>query len=368
MDFKFTEEQDQFREVVARFMSDKSPPTAVRRLMATDDGVDQEIWRQACGELGLAGIHLPEAHGGAGFGAVELGIAMEEQGRSLFCGPFLSSAVMAAYAVDIAGNSDAKSRLLPQIASGERIATLAISEADALWTEDDCQLSAEKSSDGYRLTGTKRFVVDGLIAQDIIVIGRTPQGLSLFCVDADSPGLSREAQTPMDPTRKIAEMSFKDTPATLISGDGSVALDPIFDAVLIAFANEMIGGAQALLQSIVDYTGLRVQFGRTIGSFQAIKHRSADAYVMVELAKSAAYQAAQLLASGESATVAASIAKASASEAYLHVAKECVQFHGGIGFTWENDTHLWFKRAKSSEVFLGTPAQHRERMLQAMGV
>ena len=368
MDFMFTEEQDQFREVVARFMGDKFPPTVVRRLMATDDGVDREIWQQACGELGLAGIHLPEAHGGAGFGAVELGIAMEEQGRSLFCGPFLSSAVMAAYAIDLAGDADAKSRLLPQIASGERIATFAVCEEHALWSADDCQLTAEKSSNGYHLTGTKRFVIDGMIAQDIIVIGRTPEGLFLFCVDAESPGVSRSAQTPMDPTRKIAEITFQGTPAALISGDRTVALDPIYDAVLIAFASEMIGGAQALLQSIIDYTGLRVQFGRTIGSFQAIKHRSADAYVMVELAKAGAYQAAQLLASGAPATAAASLAKATASEAYVHVAKECIQFHGGIGFTWENDTHLWFKRAKSSEVFLGTPAQHRERMLQAMGV
>ena len=207
-----------------------------------------------------------------------------------------------------------------------------------------------------------------MIAQDIIVIGRTPEGLSLFCVDAESPGMSRSSQTPMDPTRKIAEITFQETPAALISGDRTVALDPIYDAVLIAFASEMIGGAQALLQSIIDYTGLRVQFGRTIGSFQAIKHRSADAYVMVELAKAGAYQAAQLLASGAPATAAASLAKTTASEAYVHVAKECIQFHGGIGFTWENDTHLWFKRAKSSEVFLGTPAQHRERMLQAMGV
>ena len=368
MDYKFSEEQDQFREVVARFMSDKSPPTAVRRLMATEDGMDREVWRQACGELGLAGIHLSEAHGGAGFGPVELAIAMEEQGRSLFCGPFFSSAVMAAYAVEIAGDAEAKTQLLPKIASGERIATLAVSEQNALWTADDIQLAAERTGEGYRLNGTKRFVVDGLIAQDLIVIGKTPDGLSMYFVDAGASGVSRQAVAPMDPTRKISEITFDDTPAKKISGDARLELDPIFDAVLIAFANEMIGGAQALLKSIVDYTGLRVQFGRTIGSFQAIKHRSADAYVMVELAKAAAYQAAQLLASGAPATAAASLAKASASEAYLHVAKECIQFHGGIGFTWENDTHLWFKRAKSSEVFLGTPAQHRERMLQAMGV
>jgi alkylation response protein AidB-like acyl-CoA dehydrogenase len=172
----------------------------------------------------------------------------------------------------------------------------------------------------------------------------------------------------MDPTRKLAEIEFVAAPARLLGVEGHAPLAQVFDAVLIALAHEMIGGAQAMLDSAVAYTRLRVQFGRPIASFQAIKHRCADLLVEVELAKTAVYQAAQLLADGADATAAASQAKAAAAEAYMHAARECIQFHGGIGFTWENDTHLWFKRAKSSEVFLGTPREHRERMLQAMGV
>ncbi len=368
MNYSFTEEQEQFRESVARFLGDKSPTTSVRRLMETDDGYDGDVWTQLCGELGLAGIHLPEKYGGAGFGAVELAIAMEEQGRALLCAPFLGSAVIAAYALLLGASDEQKSELLPKIGDGSTIGTLAISEQAGLWQDTDIQLSAERTDSGFSLNGKKRFVIDGMTAGLLIVVGRTPKGLSLFAVDPSAQGVERRLVAPMDPTRKIAEVSFSNTDGTLLGEEGQAPLEAIYDAVLVAFANEMIGGAQMLLESAVDYAGLRVQFGRTIGSFQAIKHRCADLHLKLELAKAAAYQAAQLLDAGEDATAAASMAKAAASDVYLLAAKECIQFHGGIGFTWENDTHLWFKRAKSSEVFLGTPAQHRERMLQAMGV
>ncbi len=368
MEFAFSAEQEQFRDILARFLKDKSPPRAVRRLMATAEGFDADVWRQACGEMGLAGLHLPEAYGGAGYGPVELGIAMEEQGRTLFCAPFLASAVMAGYAVLLAGSEDQRHALLPGIADGSTIATVAICERAGLWSESDITVAATRAGDGWQLDGRKRFVVDGQTADQLIVAARSAAGVSLFIVDARADGVHRSAANVMDPTRKLADIDFDAAPAQLLGIEGQAPLDRIFDAVLVSFANEIVGGAQAMLDSAVEYTKLRVQFGRTIASFQAIKHRLADLLVDVELAKAAAYQAAQQLADGDSATASASLAKAAASEVYMRAARECIQLHGGIGFTWENDTHLWFKRAKSSEVFLGTPGEHRERMLQAMGV
>jgi alkylation response protein AidB-like acyl-CoA dehydrogenase len=371
MEFCFSPEQEQFRESLARFLRDRSPTTAIRKLMETDTGHDPVVWRQLCGELGLAGLHLPEEVGGSGYGPVELGIAMEEQGRALLCAPYLASAVMAGYAILLAGSEDQRANLLPAIAEGSTIAALAITESAGLWGANDIRLSATPSADGFSLRGRKRFVVDGQNAGLLVVAGRTGSGVSLFAVDAGAEGVTRRAMAPMDATRRLAEIDFAGTPAQLLGTEGGAPLDAILDAVLIALAHEMIGGAQALLDSAVAYARLRVQFGRPIGSFQAIKHRCADLLVQVELAKAAVYQAAQLMADGagrNDVTLAASQAKAVASEAYMRAARECIQFHGGIGFTWENDTHLWFKRAKSSEVFLGSPREHRERMLQAMGV
>jgi alkylation response protein AidB-like acyl-CoA dehydrogenase len=368
MEYSFTAEQEQFREIVARFLKDKSPTTVTRNLMATDRGYDEDVWRQMCQELGLAGIHIPEAYGGAGFGAVELGIAMEEQGRALLCAPYLASAVMCGYAILIAGTEDQKREYLPKIADGSMIAALGVTESSGLWSEADIHMTAMEGRDGFRLNGQKRFVVDGHNANLFVVAARNSGGVSFFAVDAGAAGVVKSPIDPMDPTRKITDITLNNAHGELLGARGASKFDAVFDAVLIALANEMIGGAQALLDSTIEYANLRVQFGRTIGSFQGIKHRCADLLVQVELARSTAYQAAQQLADGENATQSASMAKAAASEAYLHAAQECIQFHGGIGFTWENDTHLWFKRAKSSEVFLGAPAQHRERMLQAMGV
>lgn len=368
MEFAFTAEQDQFRDILARFLADKSPATAVRTQMENARGYDEDVWKQLCEEVGLTGIHIPENHGGAGYGPVELGVVMEEQGRALLCAPYLASAVMAGYAVQLAGSDDQKKTLLPGIADGSTIGALAISENAGLWAKKDISLAATPLADGYSLTGTKRFVVDGQNAALLIVAGKTNSGISLFTVDGNADGVTRTAMNAMDPTRKLAEIDFSGAPAQLLGVEGEAKLDAIYNAVLIAFAHELIGGAQAMLDSAVEYAKLRVQFGRVIGSFQGLKHRFADLMVEVELCKAAVYQAAQQLADGEDGTASASMAKATASDVYLHAAKECIQFHGGIGFTWENDTHLWFKRAKSSEVFLGTPAEHRERMLQAMGV
>jgi alkylation response protein AidB-like acyl-CoA dehydrogenase len=247
-----------------------------------------------------------------------------------------------------------------------------------MWSAADIQTTANTSGDGQiRLTGSKHFVIDGQTADLLIVAAQAPSGVGLYLIESDAPGLSISPLNTMDPTRKMASLTMADVPAIELSRGPESLLSTLLSAACILLANEMVGGAQQLLQSSVEYTQLRYQFGRSIASFQAIKHRLADLLLDVELARSAAYQAAQTLADcGDLAQLSqaqqrqltehASLAKAAVSETYLKVALETIQLHGGIGFTWENDTHLWFKRAKASEVLFGTPAEHRERMLSAM--
>ena len=374
MQFAFTDEQDQFRSVVRRFLGAKSPTTEVRRLMATTTGFDADVWRQLSDDLALPGLHIPEAFGGSGFGPVELGIALEEQGRALFCAPFFSSCVLAAEAIMQAAGEEQKTRLLPAIASGRTRATLAVTEPNGRWDADGVQAIASRNGSGWVIDGVKRFVIDGCTADILIVVARAAgssngSGLSFFVVQADDPGVTRSALATMDATRKQANIVFTRATAELLgeAGSGAPALARTFDHGAIALANEMVGGAQALLESAVAYANMRVQFGRAIGSFQAIKHKCADMLLDVELAKSAAYYAAQAEAENDPQTPAlASMAKAAAADAYIRVAANTIQIHGGIGFTWDHDTHLWFKRAKSSEVLLGDPNYHRELMLQRL--
>jgi alkylation response protein AidB-like acyl-CoA dehydrogenase len=370
--FAFTDEQEQFRSTVRRFLEDKSPTTEVRRLMATAEGYDPEVWRLLSGDLALPGIHIPEQYAGAGFGMVELGIVMEEFGRALLCAPFFSTAVLAANAVLNAGTDGQKSRLLPDLARGARFGTLAVTELTGEWDPASITVVATPDADGYRLDGTKSYVVDGQIADLLVVAARQTGstghvGLALFSLTGKNSGVERSALQPMDPTRKLARVDLRGARAELLGSleAGAAPLVRTLDQAAIALANEMVGGAQTLLDSAVKYSKLRVQFGREIGSFQAIKHKLADLLLEVELAKSAAYYAAQAAAVDDPEWPAlASLAKAATSETYLHTATECIQIHGGIGFTWDNDTHLWFKRAKSSEIFLGQPSYHRELLMQ----
>jgi alkylation response protein AidB-like acyl-CoA dehydrogenase len=369
--FAFTNEQEEFRAAIRRFLTDKSPTTEVRRLMATTDGYDRNVWRQMSEELALPGIAIPEQYGGSGFGMVELCIALEEMGRALLCAPFFSTSVLAANAILNCATEAQKSELLPSIASGARLATLAITEPSGNWDPASIETVSR-----FRIDGTKSYVVDGHIADLLVVAARIPSssgrdGLGLFTVDAKDAGVERRLLESMDPTRKLARIDFRGAHANLLGevDDGAKRISRTMDQAVTALSNEMVGGAQALLDSAVKYSKLRVQFGREIGSFQAIKHKLADMLLDVELAKSAAYYAAQAAAIDDPEWPAlASLAKASASETYLHTAIETIQLHGGIGFTWDNDTHLWFKRAKSSEIFLGLPSYHRELLMQRWGV
>ncbi|MGE0681141.1 MAG: acyl-CoA dehydrogenase family protein [Candidatus Binatia bacterium] len=374
--FAFTDEQEQFRAAIRRFLHEKSSPTEVRRLMDTTEGYDPEIWRQLSEQLALPGLHVPEQYGGAGFGMVELCIATEEMGRALLCAPYFSTAVLATNAILNAGTEAQKASLLPDLARGARLAALAVTEPNGQWDPQATELVATRDSEGFLLNGTKSYVVDGHVADLLVVAGRVPgtaggDGLALFTVRADASGVDRRLLESMDATRKVARIDFHGVQAQLLGNmnDGVQPLVRTLDQAAIALANEMVGGAQTLFDTAVNYTKLRVQFGRTIGSFQAIKHKCADMLLEVELAKSAAYYAAQAAAAEDPEWPAlACVAKAAASEMYLRIAVDCIQIHGGIGFTWDNDTHLWFKRAKSSEVFLGQPHYYRELLLQRWGV
>ena len=375
MQFSFSSEQREFRQVLRRFFTETSPPATVRRLMETDIGWDVQYWRDLNKQLGLCGLHVPEDYGGQGFGFVELGMVLEEMGRALVCAPFFASAVLATSAILNAGSEEQKKALLPALVSGETIATLAFTEPNGRWDASGVETVAEPCDGGFRLEGIKSFVLDGASADLLVVLARRAgtegeEGLSFFTVQGNARGITKRALKTLDPTRKLARMEFHAVEAqTLGERDGAAA--PFMKTLAqaeIALSNEMVGGAEQLRESALAYANLRVQFGRSIASFQTMKHKQADMLQDVELAKSAAYYAAAAAAEDHAdLTALASLAKAAASEAYLQTAIHTIQIHGGIGFTWDNDTHLWFKRAKSSEVFLGDAAWHRENMMHAWG-
>ncbi len=371
MNFAFSEEQDELRKSVRRFLDDKSPETEVRRLMETTEGYDPEVWTQMAEQLGLQSLIIPEEYGGAGFTYVELVVVLEEMGASLLCAPFFSTVALGANAILTSGDTQAMERLLPGIAAGETIATLALTEDSGRWDADGVTLAATPSGSSWTLDGVKSFVIDGHVADVILVIARTSAGLSLFEVAGDAAGLTRTALPTMDQTRKQARLEFAGTPATLIGTDGGAeaGLSKTLDLAAVALAAEQVGGAQRCLTSSVEYAKTRIQFGRPIGSFQAIKHKCADMLLEVESAKSAAYYAGWAAAEdSEELPVVASLAKSYCSEAYFHAAAETIQIHGGIGFTWEHPAHLYFKRAKSSELLLGDPSYHRELLAQRIGI
>ena len=371
MNFAFTEEQEELRKTVRGFLDAKSPETAVREQMETEAGYDQAVWSQMGEQMGLQGLHIPEEYGGSGYSYVELGIVLEEMGRSLLCAPFFSTVVLAANTLIHCGDDAAKQAHLPGIASGETVATVAFTEPSGKWDEAGITMQATASGDGHTLSGTKMFVLDGHTAGLIIVAARTATGVSLFTVAGDAAGLTRTALATMDQTRKQAKLDFDNTPATLIGtdGDGWNVLNKVLDLVAIGLAAEQVGGAQKVLDMAVEYAKVRVQFGRPIGSFQAIKHKCADMLLEVESAKSAAYYGMWCASemNDELASV-ASLAKAYCSEAYFHATAENIQIHGGIGFTWEHPAHLYFKRAKSSELLFGDPTYHRELLAQRIGI
>ena len=371
MDFQFTEEHEELRRTVRRFMESTSDEATVRRLMRTDEGYDAGVWKQMAEQLGLQGLIVPAEHGGAGLGFVELAIVLEEMGRVVCCAPFLSTAVLAPMTLRLAADDATQAALLPGIASGSSVVSVAVAEADGQWAPAAVATRAEQKGGAWVLNGTKGYVLDGHTADVILVAARAGDTVSLFQVAGDAPGLTRTALPTLDLTRKLARLELSNTPAKRIAaGDVTAALDRVLLFAATAVAAEQAGGAQRCLEMSTEYAKTRIQFGRPIGSFQAIKHRCADMLVEAEFAKSAAYHAAFTAADGadEELAPAAHMAKSYCSEAYLHAAAETIQIHGGMGFTWEHPAHLYFKRAKSSAVLFGDAVRHRERLAEALGL
>jgi alkylation response protein AidB-like acyl-CoA dehydrogenase len=365
--FSFSSEQEEFRSNLRRLLADRSPTQEVRRLMETDQGYERDGWRAINAALGLTAIRIPEAYGGYGLNFGDQCIVLEEMGRALLCAPYFATAVLAAGAVMNAGTEAEKQALLPGIAAGETTATFAWVEDNGRWDAEGTALTATAESGQIVLNGHKSYVVDGHTADLIVVLARAPQDLSLFTVDGNAAGLTRRALKSMDPTRKFARLEFNRVTARPLGTAGGAAAPFACTMVeaAVCLANEMVGGADRLREDALAYAMMRMQFGKPIASFQSMKHKQADMLLEVELAKSAAYYAAASLDDGDDdARANAHLAKACASDAYMQTAIHAVQIHGGIGFTWDNDTHLWFKRAKSSEVLLGDANYHRGLMMQ----
>ena len=370
-------EQQELRDAVRRFLADRAPLSRVRELMEAPDGIDRAVWQQAGAQLGLQGIAIPEQYGGAGFSFAEQAIVLEELGAALYGGPYLASSVLAATALLSAPDEAARSELLTPVASGQTVATLAFTEDDGSWDPGAIRLTASRDAagpgrDGWVLDGHKSFVLDGHTADLILVAAEAEPGLSLFAVEAGAAGLHRQALPTLDQTRKLARLEFRSVPAARLigaPGEAGAVLARTLDVAAIALAAEQLGGAQRALGMAVGYAKTRHQFGRPIGSFQAIKHRCADLLLEVSSLRSAVrYAAAAVAEDSAEIPVVAALTKAYASDVYFHVAAENIQIHGGIGFTWEHDAHLYFKRAKSSELFLGDASYHRESLAQRIGL
>lgn len=366
-----TEEQAFIGSTLRRFLNDRAAESAVRRVMETADGIDRVLWNDLAENLGACGLAVPEKLGGAGATFVETAVACEELGRSLACVPYLSS-LLAQTLLLASADADAQARWLPGICSANTIATVALVEPEGGWHGKDSQLHATYVDGDWRLTGSKTFVLDGHVADVLFVIARTDLGLSIFAVDGAAPGMKRTQLPTMDRTRRLARIDLTDARGVLVAapGDAEKLIDRLLLVAAVGVAAENLGGAERVLEMAVDYAKVRVQFGRPIGSFQAIKHKCADMLIQVESARSAVCWARRVLADGQASElhIAASLAKAYCSDAYVFCAEENIQIHGGIGFTWEHPAHLYFKRARTNQLLFGDPYQHRDRIGRLLGV
>lgn len=360
---------DELREVTRDFLKKKCPEGRVRDLMETDGGVDREEWTQAAAQLGIAGLLVPDDLGGSGAGFAELGVVFEEAGRALWCAPLLSTCALSTCGLLSAADAAARAELLPRIAEGAVVAALA-------WNgvrPSVGSLRARRRGEHWVLDGTSGYVIDGGTADYVLVCAAVDDRLDLFMVGSGggtaTPGLDRRNLTTMDLTRRLAELTFDACPALRIGTNVCEALDRALDRAEALLAAEQLGGATWVLDMAVDYAKTRIQFGRPIGSFQAIKHKLAEMLMTVELAR-ASVEHALVVADDEPALlpVAVSHARAVASEAYLRVAQDNLQVHGGIGFTWDHPAHLYLKRAKSSQLLLGSPKWHRSRLADLLGI
>ncbi|MDT5287463.1 MAG: hypothetical protein QOF88_2352 [Mycobacterium sp.] len=367
-EFTFTDEQVQLRTAVRKFCAENFDEQTVRRLMESDPPFDAKVWTRLGSELGVLGLSVPEADGGVGGSLVDQAVAVEELGASLACGPVFGTVFLAIPALVAASGGPVRDGLLAELVEGRRTAAFAVADRAGAFDPAAVTVTAARSGEQWTLTGTAPRVVDGGAADDLLVAASGPDGVALYAVEAAGPGVDRTQLVTLDLTRPQATVAFSDAPARLVadSGEAQRVIEHALQAGSALLAVEQVGAAQHLLNLSVEYAKTRLQFGRPIGSFQAVKHRLADLLVDVEHARSTAYHAVWALADGldvdDDPALAASIAQATASAAFARVAADTIQVHGGIGFTWEHQAHLYFKRATTDAALLGSPEQHRSRV------
>jgi alkylation response protein AidB-like acyl-CoA dehydrogenase len=368
------------RESLREALGELSPFAEIRRQMDTVQGWDPRLWRRLCRELGVAGLMVPEELGGGGFSAVELGVVFEEAGRVLLCAPLLATAGLAVPLLLALDDREAAKRYLPDLCDGSRVATVVTSDANGRQLPDGDLVAVTVRDSGPVLDGTAGFVVDGASADLLLVPARAAAApVGVYAVEASSPGVNVTPLVTLDQTRKQASVEFTGAPAVRVGpADASAALAQGLDVARALLAAEQVGGAAACLEAAVSYAKTRVQFGRPIGSFQAIKQKAADLLIQAESARSAAQAAVQAAAAALNPSfqgalpgvpdlpITALVAKIYCSDAYLTIAAENIQLHGGIGFTWEHEAHLYFKRAWASGQMLGSPEEHTERLARLL--
>jgi alkylation response protein AidB-like acyl-CoA dehydrogenase len=372
MDFDFTQEQVMLRDLSREFLGRESTPKTVRALMDEPRGFSDATWQQMA-EMGLHGVTVGEDYGGQGLGLVDLALVLDEMGRACYPGPYFATSVLAAGAIEASGQAEQMARYLPDIAAGRTRATLALLENALSWQASGVGLRAERSGDGYALSGVKRFVPFGHVADVVLVVARTSDaddGTTVFAVPGDDSGISVSRNVEMDRSNPTATLTFKDV---RVSGDaviGSVdhgweIVSAVLERAAVCASAEMLGAARRCMEMSVEYAKVRQQFGQPIGMFQAIKHACAEMLLEVENSHGATYYAAWASDAGSAdAPLAASAAKAYVGDASRKVCGSSIQVHGGIGFTWDYDLHLYFKRAKHFEPLYGDADFHRERALQ----
>ncbi len=378
MNFGFNDEQELLRSTARKFFENEVGSDTVRRLMETPEGMTPELWTKLA-EQGWLGLVFPDQYDGMGLGLVDLVVLMEEMGRAVVPGPYFSAVLLGGLAIVEAGSEAQKKEWLPKIAGGEKRVALAWMEPSAQLGPAGVTLTAVEKGGRYTLSGTKLFVHDAHTADALVVAARTrpgagADGVSLFLLPKGAKGLEVILLPTMDQTRKLCEVTLSDVgvgaDALLgAAGSGWAPLSRVLDRATVALCAEMCGGAQKVLDMTVEYAKIRQAFGRPIGSYQGVKHRAADMLVDVENSKSITYYAAWALDEGAAeAPLAVSMAKAYVSDAYRRVSAAGIQLHGGIGFTWEHDLHLYFKRAKGSEFTFGDATHHRERVAQLVNL
>lgn len=378
MDFGFSEDQELLRDSARKFLDAECPTTFVRKMMEDDSAHATELWKKAA-ELGWMGILIPEGHGGIGGSFLDLVVVMEEMGRSLMPGPFLATVLLGSAAVLVGGSDEQKNAVLPKVAAGEWVMTLAQAEKSGRYDAGGIGMPATARGSDFVLSGEKLFVPDAHVADQMVVAARTgspdapaEEGITLFLVDAKSPGVEITQLKTVDMTRRQCHVAFQDVAVAGSQvlgevGQGWPILQRVLDQAIAGLCTEMVGTGQQALDMAVEYAKERVQFGKPIGSFQAVKHKCVDMMVQVENARSLTYYAAWTVDENvDEASQAVPMAKAYCSDMCKTVTSEAIQVHGGIGFTWEHDMHLFYRRGLASEAAFGSAPTHREVVAQTL--